>query len=229
MARIEALAFDLDDTLTDWVSTVRATLASVNESLGLRLAPAELQGVERRTVDIVWRWNDGIVNRAWWWLYLEEMFDWAVVLPHEAGDPLRFGRAFREQLLEVPYPDVRPVLASLAPAIPCGLLSNNPGADAILGRFGVHGHFRAVLGMTDDALRKPAPESFALLASAMGVDPSSIAYVGDDWEADVLGSAAAGMTPIWIDRHDDGYSLPAGAHRITSLVELPSLLRTLRA
>jgi putative hydrolase of the HAD superfamily len=46
-------------------------------------------------------------------------------------------------------------------------------------------------------LRKPDPQIFALAMSELGASADETWYVGDHPTVDVLGAAAAGLTPIW--------------------------------
>ena len=70
----------------------------------------------------------------------------------------------------------------------------------------------------DVGWRKPAPAIFQHAAALVGEKPEHCLFVGDDPEWDMLGSKAAGMRPVLLDR--------VGRHRdyvgnkITSLTEL---------
>ena len=49
---------------------------------------------------------------------------------------------------------------------------------------------------------KPHPEAFRAVATALGVEPSEAAYVGDRPFEDIHGSQAAGMRAIWVPHSD---------------------------
>ena len=78
---------------------------------------------------------------------------------------------------------------------------------------------------------KPDPRIFALAAAQAGVAASECAYVGDRFETDALGSAAAGMLGVWLDRAaratdaELARAAAAGVRVIHSLDEVPALLR----
>jgi putative hydrolase of the HAD superfamily len=57
--------------------------------------------------------------------------------------------------------------------------------------------FPWVMTSADWGLRKPHRRVFALAARRIGVEPGRIWFVGDSYEHDVGGAAAAGMVPIW--------------------------------
>ncbi len=66
---------------------------------------------------------------------------------------------------------------------------------------------------------KPDPAIFAPALAALGdPDPSRVAYIGDSFVNDVLGSSAAGLVPLQLDPYDD---YPGHDHeRITSVHDL---------
>jgi len=64
-----------------------------------------------------------------------------------------------------------------------------------LGDLGDSGFYSGELGVA-----KPDPRIFRAAAEALGLPTDRITYVGDRWDVDVLGSAAAGMRPVWLNR-----------------------------
>lgn len=74
---------------------------------------------------------------------------------------------------------------------------------------------------------KPHPHTFAQICAVMLAQPGSLAFVGDSLANDIAGASAAGMVPVWIDRFGGGYPMPAGVHTISSLWDLPGLLKAL--
>lgn len=63
------------------------------------------------------------------------------------------------------------------------------------------------LGLTDDVdclvtseeagREKPAPEIFAMCFQKLGRKPEEVCFVGDDYRRDIAGAAAAGMHAVW--------------------------------
>ena len=78
---------------------------------------------------------------------------------------------------------------------------------------------------------KPDPAFFHAVAAAVGAAPEECVHVGDRVDNDVIGARAAGMLPVHVRRgpwgvlHADD---PAVELQVTSLTQLPALLRTLR-
>jgi FMN phosphatase YigB (HAD superfamily) len=52
------------------------------------------------------------------------------------------------------------------------------------------------------------PEFFAWICDELGVAPSDVVHVGDNWQGDFVSAAAAGLTPLYLDRsRSDGSAL----------------------
>ncbi|MCW2573392.1 MAG: HAD-superfamily hydrolase, subfamily variant 1 [Frankiales bacterium] len=89
----------------------------------------------------------------------------------------------------------------------------------------------AVVSSGGLGVEKPSPGFFVAAAAVVGVDVTDCVHVGDRVDNDVVAARAAGMTPVHVRRgpwgvlhaHD-----PAIELQVTSLMELPSLLHTLR-
>jgi len=75
---------------------------------------------------------------------------------------------------------------------------------------------------------KPSSRLFAHAMEQIGIQADEGVMVGDKLTTDILGANRAGMTSIWINRHGAARNdeiIPA--YEISSLTELPALLRTL--
>jgi HAD superfamily hydrolase (TIGR01509 family) len=85
----------------------------------------------------------------------------------------------------------------------------------------------AVTSSASLGVSKPAPEFFAKVVELAGVPAERIAYVGDRVDNDVVPALVAGMVAVHIRRGPWGYlhTPPAAAVKITSLDELPEVLR----
>ncbi|MDX6219472.1 MAG: hypothetical protein QOJ48_1153 [Frankiales bacterium] len=78
---------------------------------------------------------------------------------------------------------------------------------------------------------KPDRAFYDALAGKAGVTTAQCVHVGDRVDNDVVGAAAAGMTPVHLVRGPWGFlhaADPGVKHQVRSLSELPALLRTLR-
>jgi putative hydrolase of the HAD superfamily len=127
------------------------------------------------------------------------------------------------------FPDVLPALQALAASHRHAVLSNSSLAvqDRKLRTLGLFDRFETVLCAAELGVSKPEPGAFLAACEALGLPPHEVAYVGDHPEIDGRGAAEAGLLSVWIDR-GAAYARAVGevvAHRISTLAELPALLR----
>jgi len=106
------------------------------------------------------------------------------------------------------YPDVVPCLEALAglpgPPRRAVLTSGDPEQQrAKLARFGLLGHFEAVLTSADLGVAKPDPAAFTAACRWLDVDPRQVVSVGDWLEGDVIAATRAGLAAVWLDRGVD--------------------------
>jgi 2-haloacid dehalogenase len=116
-------------------------------------------------------------------------------------------RALRAQLLEAyqkldAYPDARAALAALrARGLATAILSNgSPGMlNAAVEASGMATLLDAVLSVDTVRMYKPRPEVYALVTTHFALRPQEVAFVSSNrW--DVMGAAAFGFRPIWVNR-----------------------------
>ncbi len=125
------------------------------------------------------------------------------------------------------YPDALRALAALRDAsYRLAIVANQPAARADeLRAIGIDAE---VLAMSDAmGVGKPDPAFFAATLQMMGdPQPSSVAYVGDRVDNDVLPAAAAGMRAIWLRRGPWGViqRLPPDAQPALTIESLDELV-----
>lgn len=85
-----------------------------------------------------------------------------------------------------------------------------------------------VVGVDVAGAPKPDPAPFHYACAKLGVEPAMAVHIGDSLLADVLGAHRAGLRAIWLDRaatrDTAATALPAGARRVTSLIQAAELL-----
>lgn len=106
------------------------------------------------------------------------------------------------------YPDVIPCLQALTKLPGCPrravLTNGDPHQQrAKLARFGLLGHFEAVLTSADLGVAKPDPAAFTAACRQLDVSPRRVLSVGDWLEGDVIAATRAGLTAVWLDRGVD--------------------------
>jgi len=104
-----------------------------------------------------------------------------------------------------------------------GVISNNGDDIAARARaFGFDAFLDFVITRRDAGCSKPDPGIFELGLARAGLPAEAVAFVGDNYYADVLGSAAAGMTPVLVD--PEGLFPEAACDVISRIDELPPLV-----
>ncbi len=123
-----------------------------------------------------------------------------------------------------PFPEVESTLRALrAAGLPLHVISGHVDyLPVILANLGWSELFETVTFSQQVGAQKPDPRVFRYALSRAGAEPGDSVYVGDSWEADVVGAAGVGMTAIWLNRTDE--PAPGPCRQIRSLAELPPLL-----
>ncbi|MCH7737852.1 MAG: HAD family hydrolase [Chloroflexi bacterium] len=133
---------------------------------------------------------------------------------------------FRDVSQRDPYPETDDAVAEVQKRWRTAILSNADDGFLLPNLELLEVGFDTVLTSEQAQIYKPRPEMFQLMLTHLGVTPGETAYVGDRQLEDVMGSAQAGMHPVWINRNNkpSDPDLPTPSHRISSLLELPKLL-----
>ncbi|MGW2784980.1 HAD family hydrolase [Streptomyces populi] len=235
---IDAVIWDIDDTLFDYTAADRAGMRA-------HLAAEGLLDGGTTVEQALARWRE--ITDAQWARYAAGETDWQ----GQRRDRVRvfLGRSLSDAEADAwfdryvahyegawaLFPDVLPVLDALVTSHRHAVLSNSSllVQDRKLRVLGVHDRFEAILCAAELGVSKPAAAAFHAACEALGLPPHRVAYVGDHPEIDGRGAADAGLLSVWIDRA--GAPVPAvapasgavgrtGPHRIGSLAELPVIL-----
>ncbi|MEU6810587.1 HAD family hydrolase [Streptomyces sp. NPDC046831] len=230
---IEAVVWDVDDTLFDYTTADR-------EGLRAHLAAEGLLDGYGSVEDALTRWRE--VTEIQWARFAAGEVDYVtqrrdrarVFLGREMTDAeadewfLRYVTHY--ETAWALFPDVLPVLDALAASHRHAVLSNSslPVQDRKLRTLGVHDRFEAILCAAELGVSKPEPAAFLAACEALGLPPHRVAYVGDHPEIDARGAMEAGLLSVWIDRVGAWATVepPVGPRRIASLAELPAVLGT---
>ncbi|WP_336133568.1 HAD family hydrolase [Natronomonas amylolytica] len=212
---IEAICFDLDDTLYDYLRYAQAGLDEVGdylEALTGRQYHAELfdiyfeEGITDDTFDVLAE-RHGLAT---------ELVDEMEEAYHGAIGPLK------------PYDDAEPVLAELAGTYRLGCITDARGGHTKLRRLGIHEYFDEALVTGAIGHSKQDPEAFEYLLSKLSASPQSAVYVGDD-PRDFHAPNDLGMTTVRLRRGryadvepTDRAAVPD--NEIRRLDELPNVL-----
>lgn len=131
--------------------------------------------------------------------------------------------ALRHEL--TPYAEVEDMLDALRPRYGLAAITNG---NADLERLELASHFPVVIAAGELLAPKPDARPFLAALARLGSTPSRAMHVGDSWKEDVLPALRLGMCVAWIDKHNEQpTSLPMGVYRLAHVRDLPTLLDNL--
>ncbi|MFD7704553.1 HAD family hydrolase [Streptomyces caelestis] len=229
---IEAVVWDVDDTLFDYTTADR-------EGMRAHLVAEGLLAGYGSAEEALVRWKE--VTEQQWARFAAREVDFETqrrdrtriflgrpeLTDAEADDWFRRYVTHYESAWSL-FPDVLPVLDALAASHRHAVLSNSSLTvqDRKLRLLGVHDRFEAILCAAELGVSKPEPGAFLAACDALALPPDRVAYVGDHPEIDGRGAAEAGLLSVWIDRGKAWAAVepPVGPRRIASLSELPAIL-----
>jgi putative hydrolase of the HAD superfamily len=199
---IQALTFDLDDTLWPIAPVIERAERILHEwceqnapKLARALPPAEFALYRRALAKEL----PGLAH-DFTTLRLEAL---RRALRHYEEDPALADPAMDVFLaarneIEL-YPDAQQALERLAARYRLVVVSNG---NADVRRIGIDRHFVAVVNARSVGCAKPDRRIFEAAFAAGGAPAGAVLHVGDDPDLDVRGAIAAGARSAWINRHD---------------------------
>ncbi|WP_437981600.1 HAD family hydrolase [Sorangium sp. So ce117] len=216
-----AILFDLDHTLTDRVASIQryAEQFALDFEVPSDVAP------ERLSALIVEADGKGYAPRGSVFAALQRELAWtrAPELERLAGHwdahyPLAtVGNAGFRSMLE----------ALGARGFLLGVVSNGDDQRQRrkLERLGIRSMFQSVVISESFGVKKPHPSIFQQALRELGCLASEAWFVGDHPHNDILGAAAAGLTPVWLRGvHDWPSAAPEPRYSIATLTELLTLV-----
>ena len=225
MREVQAIIFDLDDTLWEVGPViVRAEHAMLEFLAGRYPRVLELHTLDSmRDIRARMAIEHPAMRHDFTWLRLESLRRHA----REAGYPEAmaqeaFAVFYRVRNEVTLYDDAVPALERLHARFRLFAISNG---NADLAAIGLARFFEHALAARDAGMLKPDPRIFGLLLQRAGLGPERVVHVGDDVIADVEGARRAGVTPVWLNRAGEQWPTAAPPPlTVGSLTELPDLL-----
>jgi len=225
MREVQAIIFDLDDTLWEVGPViVRAEHAMLEFLAGRYPRVLELHTLDSmRDLRARMAIEHPAMRHDFTWLRLESLRRHA----REAGYPEAmaqeaFAVFYRVRNEVTLYDDAVPALERLHARFRLFAISNG---NADLAAIGLARFFEHALAARDAGMLKPDPRIFGLLLQRAGLGPERVVHVGDDVIADVEGARRAGVTPVWLNRAGEQWPTAAPPPlTVGSLAELPDLL-----
>lgn len=233
MARIDAVTFDLWDTLIQEVpggsaAVARLRLEGMDELLrasGVTRTREELERAYGRTgefLESVWGRDEDISVDEQVEFFLESL-DRGLASTVSSAARADFTKIYAESMLRhgpVLFPGAAPALSAVRKLCPCtGLISNTgktPGSviRVLLRRMGIFDMFRVAVFSDEVRARKPDRRIFHRALTELGVDPERTVHIGDNPWADIDGAKEIGMMAVQI-----GGVNATGVHRADAYVE----------
>lgn len=232
--RLEAVLFDLDDTLIDFQYSRRQGLRAVQNLVSALLSVSleelelahEKQLQKNYGLTLTGSQSDEDARLERWrsiFNHYKIPIDEAII----AEVSVVYSTTQRANARLVP--GVSELLAILRDRVKVGIISN--GKSSVqrqkLKSFGVElGDFNTILISEEVGVSKPDSAIFQLALNELGVNPKQATMIGDSWENDIVPSIECGLTAIWLNRY--GRTCPQ-PERVVELVKFEPVNETLRA
>ena len=117
------------------------------------------------------------------------------------------------------YPEATEVLSSLAGEYELIVASGTPRELLYFLLQDVEPYFARIFSSVSHYRQLKSPEFYLKICEEMGVEPSQIIHVGDNWQFDFLNARQAGMNALYLDRSGRNHQESLG-----DLTELKHLL-----
>jgi HAD superfamily hydrolase (TIGR01549 family) len=188
MRRFEVISFDAEGTLVTpdfsqaiWHEAIPALYAQKN---GIDIAQARMDIVEK---------YDQIGDQRLEWYDIEYWFRYLDLGSAEA--------AIRSCLNRIAcYPEVTEVLSSLTSEYTLIVASGTPLELLHFLLQDIRTHFDHVFSSTSHFKQLKSPDFYLNICEELGIKPSQVVHVGDNWQFDFLNSQQAGIYAFYLDR-----------------------------
>lgn len=220
---IRAVCLDVDETLVDYLSSLRAglrELVGTDEAWSDWYATTERHYPRFIAGEIDYdtmrrqRTKDFLAARG-------EILDDQEIVEREERRLAAMRGAWRL------FDDALPCLRALrAAGLRVAAVTNAHGQyqRAKLDAVGLHSEFDVVVISGELGVAKPNPSIFLAACHALGSDPAQTVHVGDRFEQDALAANRAGLHGVWLNRSGAPRDDHHGVHVISGLAELPVLI-----
>ncbi len=221
------LCFDLDGTLLDYhIGELVARLKLRQEIAELTDYPEDMIG---RHYDLFWAqikqhyWemiDDGLTEKNIRSIHLKMVLEeaWSEEDPEEMAQ-LHIDTALEHMKL---YPDTHKVLEQLAEKYTLTMITNGPRdlQQLKIDKIGIKHHFKEIIISGELGIHKPSKEIFNEITKRTGIPPAETAYIGNNYEKDIMGTHNAGWKTVWINRDNQEQGKVKPDWTINELTEL---------
>ncbi|HXW07533.1 MAG TPA: HAD family hydrolase [Vicinamibacterales bacterium] len=230
---LQAVLFDLDDTLFDHQAAARAALQVVQ---------AQFECFRRLTPDDFERTHAGFLERLHHRVVSGEVgidearierFRLLLEAAGEAEDSERAAvaaRRYRHAYVEArrPIAGAAALLQALRARVRIGIVTNNllEEQQQKLRHCGLETCVTHLIVSEEARVSKPDPAIFRIALARLGCEPAEAVMVGDSWPNDVRGARAAGIPAVWFNRRGEMCPEPgAGVPELRALEPTDAAVR----
>jgi putative hydrolase of the HAD superfamily len=233
MPPIRAVLFDLDRTLVDIESAIRAAIEAHLLDLGLPYTQSEYDRWKAYETEYVERFVAGELTFQDQRRARVRAMTRAPRLSDDEADLWFEGFHARMRAGQRAFEDTVPILEALAEyeGLKVGIVTNMETEYQLdkLAKAGLPAdRFDCILGKDLLPAPKPHPGAFLTCCAAVGAHPAECLFVGDEPYIDAVGARDAGLQSVWLDRTGRAAQIdPAhltGIETVTGLAQLVSLL-----
>lgn len=227
---IDAVLFDLDETLIQNPLTLEALCCGTFDCFAEKLAPVSREQFWRvffaKAMDM-WRMMlDGVIDgdTAHRYTFINTLR--TLELDEALADALKEHGAKQQAEMSRLFDDTLPVLARLREAgKKTAIITNGYAVPQRLkiNRHGLADHVDAVFVSAETGAHKPSRKIFEFALAHLGVAPEKTVYLGDMPDIDIVGARGAGMHALLVDPHDRWAKLE-DVPRLRRLTELLPIL-----
>lgn len=197
MKEVQAILFDLDNTLMDRDNTFRSFCTQfVQDFLG-HLEPAEAQDVIE---DMIYRDADGYRDKDGFFIELSEILPWETPVTAEHirayydASYINHGATMKDAVDILKYCKERGYIL--------GLVTNGKVEiqNTKIDTLGLREYFKAIVISGEVGVAKPDPKIYQLALDRLGVTADQTYFIGDHPVNDIWGAGKAGLQGIWLQR-----------------------------
>ncbi|WP_410510941.1 HAD family hydrolase [Paenibacillus sp. BR2-3] len=198
MKEVQALLFDLDNTLMDRDHTFRSFCTQFVQDILGHLEPDSAQKVVE---DMIVRDADGYRDKDGFFEELSQVLPWQNPVP--ASDIRAYydesysahGAIMKHAETVLDYCKERGYIL--------GLVTNGKKdiQHAKIDLLGLRHYFQVIVISAEEGISKPDPEIYRLALERLGADPGKTLFIGDHPVNDIWGAGKAGMEGIWLRRN----------------------------
>jgi putative hydrolase of the HAD superfamily len=235
MAMIQAVLFDLDDTIIDHQHSFRAGLKHVRDTSGA-LGMLSLDQLCTAYQSLLERFHQYVLSGVYpvevaRYERFKALFSYVghQATANEIQEVIaRYQTVYAQEERLVPgIADVLSILRTTGVQI--GLVTNNSGAEqrVKIARHQLEPLLDVIIISEEIGVAKPDPRAFDSALRQLDCPANRAVMVGDSWNNDIIGAVAVGMKAVWLNRYNKNSTEHHMVREIQTYTPLAQTLNTL--